>query len=234
MHVTVVRAAGTQERSKTCHHAVKTDLIGGTILETKTNKIGYSRHVCHRIKELNSNMRHQTAHSGLTSNLSVQGTILRVHSFHHIVQPLLGQLVTLKPDRDAPLTPLDDVAFHLSQLIRKVDHEARTTTHGTRPILRTLDRNCAQSNTDLNRIIVPITRPAQGPLSPIIVIGRSSNLGLSVSVCIRLCQVFPQFCHAGWKGKEVSMHLISRNSINFNRVLTHGFLNPQSFDGGCD
>ena len=30
---------------------------------------------------------------------------------------------------------------------------------------------------------------------------------------------------------RMSMHLISWNSIDFNRVLTHGFLNPRRFDG---
>ena len=31
--------------------------------------------------------------------------------------------------------------------------------------------------------------------------------------------------------KDVSMHLISGNSINLNRVFTHGFLHPQRLDG---
>ena len=75
------------------------------------------------------------------------------------------------------------------------------------------------------RISVPIKQPRYR------IIGQTLNLGLSVSVRIQLCQVLSRFFRAGWRSKDVSMHLLSWNSIDFNRVLTRGFLNPQRFDG---
>ena len=110
-----------------------------------------------------------------------------------------------------------------SQSVQKVVSEAQTATHGTHVISRHWSRI-------VHDPVLACTYHRE-PLFPTINTSQTSNLGLFVSVCIQLCQVSTQVFRAGWRSKDVSMHLISRDSLDFNRVLPTCLLNPQRFDG---
>ena len=119
-----------------------------------------------------------TAHSALTLAFDAQEKVLRIRTFLHNIRPLLNQLVTVIPERDASTVPFSTNSG--SRLQCKSSNAWNSfQIHDTGP--------CINS---------PIERPRhrhrrEANLSPNHIIGQNLNLGLSVSVCIQLCQVLP-------------------------------------------
>ena len=126
-------AAGDREKISHMTPLVSTNLLGGTFLKTdKSIELGFFT-TLNEGTEFKFALTQRTRNS-LDPQRTREGPLTPQLPSHY--QPLLDQLVTLSPARDASCIPLDDVAVHLSQPIRGVDNEARTTTHGTHPISR--------------------------------------------------------------------------------------------------
>ena len=135
------------------------------------------RHVNHSIKRQNSTWPPTTAQTALTLAFDAQEKVLRIRTFLHNIRPLLNQLVTVIPERDASTVPFSITS---GSRLQCQSSNAWNSFRFTTLVLASIP----QSN---DRGIVT----AGKPISPNHIIGQNLNLGLSVSVCIQLCQVLP-------------------------------------------
>ena len=179
----------------------------------------HNRHVYHSIKVQNSNLRQHgalRAHLGLRLTgegpLNLQVPSLSNHSWisssqsfqketRRTYQMLMLRFTFVSTDSGSRLRGTNSNAGNSLGFAPLVNSCARSNTDQ--------HASCAQSNNRGN-----VT--AEKSISPNHIIGQDSNLLLSVSVCIQLCQVLSVFFRAGWRGKDVGKHHLSERSPNCN------------------
>ena len=113
----------------------------------------------------------------------------------------------------------------MSQSIWEANSEARETAHGTRPVSRHLSIQPLSND----RGIVTAGKPT--PPSPNHFVSHNSNLGLSVSVCIQLCQCLRNSSALDGEARTWACITSLGTLSQLHWSTTDSFLNPTRFDG---
>ena len=170
------------------HDTIRQNLIGGTILKTENDRIWmlHNKHVYHSIKEQNSNGRQ---HSAFKTHFGLRRTgesPLNPHVLAQYSTTLESARHSHSRNRRVDRTSLNSSGNWIP--MQQQQRKELVPIHDTGPELRTSQYWSANINSPIKR---PRRHHRKKKNSPKHITSQNLNLGLSVSVCIQLCQVLP-------------------------------------------